>query len=107
MSSMVRGRIYRFRLAGIEGEKYFVVVSNNARNRALPSALGVRFTTTAKPTLPSIVEIPDTEALPGGRVVCDDIVELFDDEITADVGALTPAVMSKVDSGLKAALALS
>lgn len=103
---MVRGRIYRCRLSGIKGEKYFVVVSNNARNRALPSALGVRFTTSAKPTLPSIVKIPDTEVLPGGRVVCDDIVELFDDEITADVGAVSPADMARIDAGLKSALAL-
>lgn len=107
MSTMVRGRIYRIRLSGLEGEKYFVVVSNNARNRALPSVLGVRFTTSAKPALPSIVEIPDTEVLPGGRVVCDDIVELFDDEVTADMGAVSPAVMAKIDTGLKAALALT
>lgn len=106
MSSMVRGRIYRFRLSGLDGEKYFVVVSNNARNRALPSVLGVRFTTSVKPTLPSIVEIPDTEVLPGGRVVCDDIVELFQDEVTADMGAVSPAVMAMIDTGLKSALAL-
>ncbi len=103
---MVRGRIYRFRLSGLDGEKYFVVVSNNARNRALPSVLGVRFTTSTKPALPSIVEIPSSEVLAGGRVVCDDIVELFDDEVTADMGAVSPAVMAMIDTGLKSALAL-
>jgi mRNA interferase MazF len=107
MSSLVRGRIYRFRLLGIEGEKYFVVVSNNSRNRALPSVVGVRLTTSRKPSLPSIVEIPSSEVLAGGRAICDDIYELFDDEMTADIGALSPDVMSAVDGGLKAALALA
>jgi mRNA interferase MazF len=66
----------------------------------------VRLTTSRKPALASIVEIPSGEVLPGGRVVCDDIYELFEDEVLADVGALTPAAMRAVDSGLKAALAL-
>lgn len=106
MSRMVRGRVYRVRLEGIEGEKYFVIVSNNARNRALPSALGVRFTSSPKPSLPTIVEIPGTEVIPGGRVVCDDIYELFEDEISADVGAVSASTMTAIGDGLKAALAL-
>lgn len=106
MSSMIRGRIYRARPSGFRSDKYFLVVSNNQRNRALDSALVVRFTTSAKPALPSIVEITAVEALPGGRVVCDDLMELFEDEVREDLGALSPRAMASIDAGLKAALAL-
>ncbi|MFM1965336.1 MAG: hypothetical protein RL134_1061 [Actinomycetota bacterium] len=106
MSALVRGRIYRARLQGMSEDKYFLVVSNNARNRALASVLAVRFTTSPKPRLPSIIEMPGTESLPGGRVVCDDIYDLYDDEVRADMGAVSHSVMLKVGDGLKAALAL-
>ena len=107
VSTLVRGRIYRARPEGFTGDKYFLVVSNNMRNRALESALVVRLTTSPKPPLPSIVEVPPGEALRGGRVVCDDIYELFEDEVKADMGALSPATMRAVHSGLKSALALT
>lgn len=107
MSRLVRGRIYRARPQGMAQDKYFLVVSNNARNRALESVLVVRFTTSAKPRLPSIVEIPADETLPGGRVVCDDIYDLYDDEVTEDLGALSPSTMHAVGLGLRAALGLS
>ncbi|MFZ5871895.1 MAG: hypothetical protein ACOYXW_15395 [Actinomycetota bacterium] len=41
-----------------------------------------------------------------GSVVCDDIVELYEDEITRDLGALSPAAMVRVNAGLAAALGL-
>ena len=85
MSTLERGRIYRARPAGFTGDKYFLVGSNNLRNRALESALVMRFTTSPKPTLPSIVNVPSGEVLPGGRIVCDDIYELFEDEVKADM----------------------
>lgn len=100
-------RICRGRPAGFADDTYFLVVSNNLRNRALESALAVRFTTSPKPTLASIVSLPSGEVLPAGRLVCDDIYELSEDEITADMGALTPATMRAVDSGLTSALALT
>lgn len=106
MTDMLRGRIYRARPIGLKEDKYFLVVSNNVRNRNLDSVLAVRFTTSAKPTLPSIVEVPKSERLGGGRVVCDDIYELFDDEVKADLGAVNQAVMAAVSNGLRAALAL-
>lgn len=106
MSRLVRGRIYRARPTGFTTDHYFVVVSNNQRNRSLESVLVVRFTTSTKPSLPSIVEIAATEALPGGRVVCDDIYDLYDDEVKQDLGALSPVVMKAVGEGLKAALGL-
>lgn len=106
MTQLIRGRVYRARPEGFHADTFFVVVSNNARNRHLDSALVVRFTTTRKPPLPSIVEIPDHEVLPGGRIVCDDIYELFDDEVRADIGALSAPTMGAVGEGLKAALGL-
>lgn len=107
MTTLVRGRIYRACPVGFTTDKFFLVVSNNIRNRALESALVVRFTTSPKPVLPSIVQVPGHEVVPGGCIVCDDIYELFEDEVRADLGALSPATMRAVDSGLKSALALS
>jgi mRNA interferase MazF len=107
MSDLVRGRIYRVRLDHVDGDKYFVVVSNNARNRQLRSVLAVRLTTSKKPDIPSIVDIPSSEPLGGGRAVCDDIVELWDDEVQQDLGAFSRTTMQGIDAGLRAALQLS
>ena len=106
MTTLVRGRVYRARPSGFDQDKFFVVVSNNSRNRKLDSVLVVRFTTSAKPLLPSIVEIPSTEVLLGGRVVCDDIYDLYSDEVNADIGALSARTMDAINDGLKAALSL-
>lgn len=102
---MLRGRVYRALPVGFDLDHYFVVVSNNARNRALPSVLAVRLTTTPKPALPSIVEVPPGEVLTG-RATCDDIYEIWHDEVRQDLGALTPATMAAIDDGLRAALSL-
>lgn len=107
MTTLVRGRVYRARPAGFADDKFFVVVSNNNRNRSLESVLVVRFTTSAKPAIASIVEIPSTEVLPGGRVVCDDIYDLYEDEVKADVGALSVETMAAINDGFKAALSLT
>jgi len=106
VSGLIRGRIYRTRLAGISGEKFVLVVSNNNRNRALEGVLAIRFTSTPKPLLPSIIRVPENEPLAGSSLVCDDIYEVFEAEVTADIGALTPHTMARVNNGLKAALAL-
>ena len=105
MSQLLRGRVYRALPAGFDVDHYFVVVSNNARNRALPSVLAVRMTTRPKPALPSIVETSTDEVL-SGRAVCDDVYELWDDEIRQDVGVLGPATMMAIGEGLQAALGL-
>lgn len=107
MTTLVRGRVCRARPSGFTDDKFFVVVSNNNRNRSLESVLVVRFTTSAKPAIASIVEIPTTEVLPGGRVVCDDIYDLYEDEVKADVGALSAKTMAAINEGLKAALSLT
>ncbi|HSF26042.1 MAG TPA: type II toxin-antitoxin system PemK/MazF family toxin [Actinomycetes bacterium] len=102
---LVRGRVYAARMSHLEEDKYFLVVSNNRRNRQLPQVLAVRLTTTPKPPLPSIVPLVRPEVFVGS-VVCDDIVEIYPDEVRRDLGALSPAAMAAVGRGLAAALGL-
>ncbi|MDN5796367.1 MAG: type II toxin-antitoxin system PemK/MazF family toxin [Intrasporangium sp.] len=104
---LLRGSIYAAKLDHIPTEKYFLVVSNNSRNKALANVLAVRLTSKPKPPLTSIVEMSPGDPLGGGRIVCDDIVELWPDEVRAHKGTLTAKAMRKVDSGLKAALGLA
>jgi mRNA interferase MazF len=105
MTSMLRGRVYRVKLGHIENPKWYVVVSNNRRNRQLDQVLPIRLTTSPKPDLPSIVELGPGEVFTG-RAVCDDIETLWDDEVQEDLGALTPGAMARIDDGLRAALGL-
>lgn len=104
-TELARGRVYAALLTHIGAEKYFVVVSNNRRNRHFGQVLAVRITTTPKPLLPSVVELGESEVV-RGRVVCDDIVELYPDEVRRDLGALSRATMARVGGGLRAALDL-
>jgi mRNA interferase MazF len=101
-----RGQVY---WATIEGRrKPWLVVSNNPRNRALGSCLAVRLSTSAKPSLASIVELHDADRPLTGRVLCDDIAVLYPDEDGFEyLSALTPATMRRVDDGLRVALALT
>lgn len=98
-----RGQVVRADV-GLGEPKLFVVVSNNRRNRQLGDVLAARLTTSPKPALPSIVELPN-ETLTG-RVVCDDIVALYRDEIRGVVAALSPLAMVAINRGLAAALDL-
>jgi mRNA interferase MazF len=91
---------------GDGAEKFYVVVSNDRRNGALEQVLGVRVTTSRKTAIPSIVELGDGEVITG-RVICDDIETIWRDEITREMGALTPGTMSRVEDGLRAALSLN
>lgn len=102
----VRGRVYRCELKHIEGLKPYLAVSNNRRNQQLPTFLGVRLTTSNKLELPSIVVFEHPEVFVG-RALCDDIVELYRDEIREDVGALSPHAMMQVSAALKHALAIT
>jgi mRNA interferase MazF len=79
------------------------VVSNNRRNRAMPQVLGVGLTTTPNPMIPRVVELSQPEAFVG-RAVCDDIAEIYEDEVLAVVGALSPGAPRRIDRGLAAAL---
>ncbi|GAY10339.1 type II toxin-antitoxin system PemK/MazF family toxin [Pseudonocardia sp. N23] len=99
----VRGRIYMADLG--HGQKPWLVVSNNQRNRALGNFLALRITTTPKPAMPTIVELTSADPLVG-RALCDDLTQLFRDEIVRDVGAASPQTMARVAAGIRAALAL-
>ena len=99
----VRGRIYMADIGA--GRKPWLVVSNNARNRALPDCLAVRLTTSVKPEMASIVQLSPADPLVG-RVLCDDIALLYREDLEEERGALSPATMIKVAAGLRIALAL-
>ncbi len=88
-----------------DGPKHMVIVSNNQRNSALHDALAVRITSTPKPSLPSIVEIPPGEVL-GGRVLCDKVSVVYPDEVVRETGAFTVATLRAVEDGLRHALGL-
>ena len=102
----LRGRVYAVRAEHLDGEKFFVIVSNNGRNGALPQVLAVRVTTSRKDPRPSIVPLPRGEVVVG-NVLCDDISEIWEGEITRDLGALSRPTMQRIDRALKFALALS
>lgn len=99
-----RGRVYRADLG--YGPKPFLIVSNNRRNNALDSALAVRLTTSQKPELSSIVPLGSADPLVG-RVLCDDIVPIYREELREDLGALSRESMAAVAAGLSSALGLT
>lgn len=101
---LVRGVVYWCDLG--HGEKPWLVVSNNARNKALDSALVARITTTQKPPLDSIVVLNQADLPVVGSVLCDDIETLYDDDNLRHAGALPPKTMLRVDQSLKVAFAL-
>ena len=88
------------------GRKPFVVVSNNSRNRALPSWIGARITSAPRPLITSIVPLAQGDPL-RGSVICDDLFVIKREHIHHAAGALSEGTMRRVDSGLKVALALS
>lgn len=102
---LIRGRVYRAELPNI-GSKYYLVVSNNARNRALDSVLAVRITTSDKSGLPAAAKLAHNDCL-SGWVYCDDIVELWEEDIRQDVGALSQQTMVEVERALQHALGMS
>ena len=104
MTDLLRGRVYRAHLSHIGEDKYFLVVSNSRRNRAFEQVLAVRLTMT-KPrgARPAVVELGPAEVMTGWAS-CDDIETIYDDEVRADMGAVTAQTMRRVDAGLRAAL---
>ena len=86
-----RGQVVRADI-GLAEPKLFVVVSNNRRNKNLGQVLAARLTTTAKPPIPSIVPLSQDDHLVGS-VVCDDIVEIYQEEDQGHVGALSAVPM--------------
>ena len=106
MAKMIRGRVYRAHLTHIGEDKYFLVVSNNRRNRAFEQVLAARLTTTPPPAeRPAMVPLGPDEVMTGW-VSCDDIEVLYDDEVRADLGTISASAMRRVEAGLRAALGL-
>jgi mRNA interferase MazF len=107
MTDMVRGRVYRAHLSHVGEDRFFLVVSNNRRNQAFQNVLAVRLTTTPpRDPRPAMVALGRAEIMTGW-VSCDDIETLYDDEVRADLGAVTAAVMQRVEAGMRAALGIS
>lgn len=102
---LMRGQVIRADI-GLDEPKLLAVVSNNRRNAAMPSVLAVRLTTTPKPPMPSVVELGHPEVFTG-RIVCDDIIEVFEEEVMAVRGGLTGAALAALNDGLRAALDLA
>lgn len=102
---LIRGRVYAAVVSPLAVEKFFVVVSNNARNAALPTVLAVRMTTSSKPKLASIIELLNQDSFVG-RVLCDDIVEMDANDVRRDLGALSTQTMLAIEAGLKVALGI-
>ncbi|MBV8347865.1 MAG: type II toxin-antitoxin system PemK/MazF family toxin [Mycolicibacterium sp.] len=97
--------IYSAYLEHVDEEKLYVVVSNNARNRSLDTSLAARITTTRKPQITSIVPIQPGEAV-HGSVHCDDIELLYPEDVRSSPGAFSPAMMRRINDGLRAAFGL-
>lgn len=107
MTDLLRGRVYRARLSHIEQDKYFLIVSNNRRNRAFDDVLAVRLTTTKpRDARPAMVELGPGEVLTGWAS-CDDIETVYADEVRADMGAVAAQTMRRVEAGLRAALGMA
>lgn len=104
---MLRGRIYRARLAHIDQDNFFLVVSNNRRNQAFDQVLAARLTTTQpRSERPAMVSLGQGDIMTGW-VSCDDIETVYDDEVLADLGAVTSATMRRVEAGLHAAFGMA
>jgi mRNA interferase MazF len=101
----LRGRVYAATIDEDIGEKYYLVVSNNQRNRVLREVVAVRVTTSKKPELDTIIECQADDPV-AGRILCDTIGPVGREAIARDLGAMTPATMRKVDWGLRIALSL-
>lgn len=98
----LRGQVFRVDLG--HGAKPWVIVSNNARNRNLETVLAARITTTGKhASLPTVVALTSADPLVG-FVVVDDLIQLYRDELTVALGALTATTMSAVSTAIRIAL---
>ena len=66
--------------------------------------LAVRLMTTKpRDARPALAELGPTDVMTGWAS-CDDIETIYDDEVRADMGAVTAQTMRRVEAGLRAAL---
>ena len=106
MTELLRGRAIWFDLGQNLGRKPGVIVTNNPSNRALKTCLVARITTTSKEGIPDCVQLGAGDPLTGW-VLCRDLVEVYDDEVLDDAGALTRATMTSVGAALAHVFALT
>lgn len=98
----LRGQIYRVDLG--HGAKPWLIVSNNSRNRNLETVVAVRVTTTSKhANVPTVVPLSSADPLVG-YVVVDDLIQLYHDELSVTLGALSAPTMLAVRAALRIAL---
>jgi mRNA interferase MazF len=98
----LRGQLFWVDLG--HGDKPWLVVSNNARNRNLDTVIAARFTTTGKnAAVPTLVALVAADPL-DGYVLVDDLVQLYHDELTRLAGLLSPPTMAEVSAALRIAL---
>ena len=102
---VLRGQVIRSDILKLDEPKLFVVVSNNVRNRHFDTVLAARLTTSPKNPRPSVVELASDERFTG-RVLCDDIWQIFDDEVIEVVGSLGRRSLSDLRNGPMAALGI-
>ncbi len=103
--TFVRGQVYFAVMPQVDEPKPYLVVSNNARNTKLGTALVVRITTTDKRHVRTAVPIPEGECC-AGYALCDDIEPMYPEDVSRYAGALSLRVMQDVGEGLRVALAL-
>jgi mRNA interferase MazF len=106
MRPPVRGEVFFVDLGNEIGRKLFVVVSNNQRNRALTTVLGIRITTTNRNThIETVVPLGSDCGDLAGWAVCDDVEKLWRNELVRPAGTLGARTMSAINQGLRTALA--
>jgi mRNA interferase MazF len=104
VTAPLRGQIFHVDLG--HGRKRWLVVSNNARNRTLDSVRAARITTSRKhAAIPTVVPLSAADPL-AGFVLCDDIVQLYHDELAMPAGVLSLPTITAVSEGLRIALGL-
>lgn len=102
MNRGMRSQAYRVDLG--HGSKPWVILSNNSRNRNLDTVLAARITTTSKNAhIPTVVPLTAADPLVG-FVLVDDIMQLYHDELTEPLGALSPPTMQEISKALRTAL---
>ena len=101
MPDVLRGQIYLALHPDLNEKKYFVVASNNKRNKALDSVLCLRLTTTDKEHVPTCVALPANKEGLVGYIVCDDVYLFYKEELDTPVTAITDSTMREVESALK------
>jgi mRNA interferase MazF len=106
MTTALRGQVYSVDVGGDRGRHYFVIVSNNQRNKNLNTVLGVMVTSTDKSGIPSAVQLTYQDPVQG-YVVADIIEELWENEVVGTPkGVVSPATMAALNEALRIALGL-